>query len=115
MKAYRDNIYEVLESHNQLIARQWRQSYQPLVPFATAAQEFRGLVDYFFAAFSSVPGNFTRELNCITGNSHNWNHWLSDFISVIAPSFINNARYIFAPKRGLADNVSELGSLLGAL
>lgn len=115
MSALRDNIYEVLEAHDPMIARQWRQTYQSPISMATPALELRGLVDYFFHIFSSMQGDFNRELNCITGNAHCVEHWVADFKTVIAPSFVRNARYIFAPKRDIADNISELGNLLGAL
>ena len=114
MRELKDNIYEILTSINPTVARQWRQDYQPVVAFPSAAQEMQSAVNYFFNAFSRLPGNFTHELNCITGNAHCVNNWLIDFRNVVGPSFVRSAPFIFAPRQNIADTVSELGSLLGA-
>jgi hypothetical protein len=114
MKAYRDNIYEVLSTLDSAVARQWRLSYYPPVAHASRAEEIKALMDYFFRAFSRLPGDNTHVLNCLIANANNWEYWLHDFTHVVAVQFVSNARHIFAPTRDLADNVSELGQLLGA-
>lgn len=114
MRALKDNIYEILSQLDPAVARAWRQNYVPPAPYASPAQEMQGAVLYFFQAFSSLQGDYTHELNCITGNANNMQNWLADFANVIAPSFIHQSRFIFAPKRDIAENVSELGSLIGA-
>lgn len=114
MRELKDNIYEILNQLDPSVARMWRQSYLAPVPFATPAQEMQGAIHYFFQAFSSLPGDFTHELNCLTGNALNTENWLHDFRMVIAPSFIRQSRFIFAPKRDIAESVSDLGNLLGA-
>lgn len=112
MKTLRDNIYDVLSEHCKVTARQWRQSYVPIVAFASPEQELKGLVSYFFQAFSSLQGDFTHELNCVVGNSCNKELWLQDFRSVLAPSFVQNARHIFSPPPKLNENVHWLAQLL---
>lgn len=114
MKALRDNIYEAIAAHNETTARQWRKSYVAPAACARAPQEFAALADYFFNAFSKLPGDYTRELSCIVGNSKSVDAWMDDFRSVVAPSFIVQARYIFAPTSDLTDTIGEFGQLLGA-
>lgn len=113
MKSLRDNIYDILEAHSPTVARQWRHDYRSPTAFANAVQEFQGLISYFFSAFSRLPGDYTRELSCITGNAHSAELWFQDFRAVIAPSFVSNSRFIFASQKGISENISELGVLLG--
>lgn len=114
MRTLRDNIYDLLLTHSPTVARQWRQSYVPVAAYASAQQEFKGIADYFFQAFSRMPGDQTHALNCIVGNSGNVQGWLQDFRAVLASAFVMNARYIFAPCQSLEENLTEFGDLLGA-
>ena len=113
MRTLRDNIYDLLSALSPTVARQWRQSYVPVAAYASAQQEFKGIADYFFQAFSKMPGDQTRALNCIVGNSVNMQSWMQDFCNVIAPRFVENARYVFAPGMSLEENLTEFGDLLG--
>jgi hypothetical protein len=114
MRTLRDNIYDLLSAHSTKVARQWRQSYVPVAAYASAQQEFKGIADYFFQAFSRMPPDQTHVLNCIVGNSGNVDAWMQDFRTVIAPRFVENAKFVFAPCQSLEENLTEFGALLGA-
>lgn len=114
MKEVRDNIYDVLLGLSPEVARKFRQNYVPVRAYARPEEEFRGVAGYFFNAFSLMPVETTRELNCIVGNSASLNLWMEDFQNVVAPSFVKNAHFVFAPCQSLEENLTEFGTLLGA-
>ena len=114
MNYLRDNIYDVLTEHSPIVARQWRQNYASPSPTSLAHQEFAAVADYFFNQFTRLQGDHTRVLNCIVGNSRSVDAWMEDFRNVVAPSFVLNARFIFAPVSDLSDTYGEFGRLIGA-
>lgn len=112
MKSFRDNIYDILAHHNPSVARLWRQSYVAPQAYASLGVEFKAVADYFFNAFSIIPGDQTRYLNAIVGNSANIQHWLMDFRDAVAPAFVANAHFVFDPQQQ-STAPTDFGLLLG--
>lgn len=112
---FHSSIYRALARLSPDAARHFLSDYKAFRANRTlfAGSDFELVANYFFNIFNVDPIKYAHQLRCISGN-RNRVHWVEDFNTVIAPTYIENYKTLGVCRRESTESlISELGMLLG--